>query len=74
MNKAKQQNTEADQVAGGDLLLATQRAAIECAEQRDALAESLQWIVTRLERGGKAATSDAIDQARAVLALAGGAK
>lgn len=30
--------------------------------------ESLQWIINRLERGGKAATSDALSQARHALA------
>jgi hypothetical protein len=32
---------------------------------------SLEWIMTRLERGGKAAVSDAISQARAALLAAG---
>lgn len=41
-------------------------------EPEDALLDALEWVVKRLERGGKAAISDAISQAKAAIIKAKG--
>ena len=46
-------------------------SAPDLLRERDELRAALEWIVGRLERGGKAASSDTIAQARAAIAKCG---
>ena len=46
------------------------KVIVKLADERGELLKVLKWIAERLERGGKAANSDTVSQARAAIAQA----